>query len=252
MANPESVPSTLTAELVERLAWLASQPHGVAEVALSALPYGSRASLIGHEIIKPVPTTGDAPVEITITDHGWRVIQNAAELHGDSDRDERERREAESELERAYADWKDGMAARRDSSALQNSRNGAQWRTRVLAVAAAGAAGFAGGGAAGAAAERLLVEKRRRVAISTIALEFLANSASASKRARRSMAKRRIRTLIVALAIVVATAFVFSEKLRKRALDALFAAEEEFQYTPPPPTAAELSTAASGHEMTSR
>jgi diacylglycerol O-acyltransferase len=74
------VPATLTDELVDRLAALADQPEGVAEVALSALRYGSLASLMAHGVIEPIDTSGDEAGEILITNYGRQLIEACAEL----------------------------------------------------------------------------------------------------------------------------------------------------------------------------
>jgi hypothetical protein len=74
------VPATLTDELVDRLAALADQPEGVAEVALSALRYGSLASLMAHGVIEPIDTSGDEAGEIHITNNGRQLIEACAEL----------------------------------------------------------------------------------------------------------------------------------------------------------------------------
>lgn len=74
------VPKTLTDELVDRLAVLAGQPDGVAEVALSALRYGSLASLIAHGVIEPIDASGDEAGEIVITSYGRQLIDACAEL----------------------------------------------------------------------------------------------------------------------------------------------------------------------------
>lgn len=74
------VPTTLTDELAGRLAALADQPAGVAEIALSALRYGSLASLIAHGVIEPIDTSGDEAGEILITSHGRQLIEACAEL----------------------------------------------------------------------------------------------------------------------------------------------------------------------------
>src|SRR4051812_10198536 len=78
MTTETTVPPTLTPELVDRLAALSGQSEGVAEVALSALAYGSLASLIAHEIIEEVDTAGDEGDEIVLTAHGRRIIDACA------------------------------------------------------------------------------------------------------------------------------------------------------------------------------
>jgi hypothetical protein len=98
MRTLAEVPRTLTAELVERLGQLADQPDGVAEVALSVLRYGSRASLISHKVIEPVATKGDAAIEIVVTEYGHALIQACAAHIGNV---EQQRREAEFELAQA-------------------------------------------------------------------------------------------------------------------------------------------------------
>jgi diacylglycerol O-acyltransferase len=80
-ATQLTVPRTLTRELVERLARLSGQPEGVAEVALSAVPYGSLSSLIAHGIIAPVDDEKiDAAVELVITPYGRQIIDACARL----------------------------------------------------------------------------------------------------------------------------------------------------------------------------
>ncbi len=49
--------------------------------------------------------------------------------------------------------------------------------------------------------------------------------------------KRRGRKLFFLLLVGGAGALVLSEDVRNKALDALFGSEEEFQYSPPEPTA---------------
>ena len=95
---------TLTPELRTRLAQLWDQPDGIAEVALSALPYGSRTSLVQHGIIRAIPTRGDAAAEIVITKHGWEVIREYAEAGSRQD-DEHQRARAEAELRQAHEEW---------------------------------------------------------------------------------------------------------------------------------------------------
>lgn len=80
MNNASPVPPTLTADLIDRLAVLGDQPEGVAEVALSALAYGSLASLAAHEIIADVDPETDAAHEIVITQYGRQVIDACARL----------------------------------------------------------------------------------------------------------------------------------------------------------------------------
>jgi diacylglycerol O-acyltransferase len=71
-------PPTLTPELVERLAALSGQPEGVAEVALSALRYGSLLSLAAHGIIELPSASRGEPEEITITARGLEMIDVCA------------------------------------------------------------------------------------------------------------------------------------------------------------------------------
>ena len=73
------VPSSLADHLIERLAALSGQPEGVAEVALSALRYGSLAALIAHRVIQPVDTEGDTADEIVLTSYGRELIDACAE-----------------------------------------------------------------------------------------------------------------------------------------------------------------------------
>lgn len=82
MATAISVPQTLGADLIERLASLAGQPEGVPEVALSAVPYGSMVSLIAHGIIEPPPgdLQPDAAFEVVLTRHGRDIIDSCADL----------------------------------------------------------------------------------------------------------------------------------------------------------------------------
>ena len=96
------VPSTLGRELVSRLAHLSGQPEGVAEVALSTVSYGSRASLVEHGVIQPIPTDGDDAVEVVLTDYGQELIDVCAAALRDEESEERQRREAEGKVRRAY------------------------------------------------------------------------------------------------------------------------------------------------------
>jgi hypothetical protein len=119
MPTLTNIPSTLTAELIDRLGRLWGQPEGVAEVALSTLSYGSRASLRSHKLVEPVATKGDAAVEISITDVGWDIIQACAELRcdrRDEERNEREATAAESRLRRAHLKWESGSVERHVST----------------------------------------------------------------------------------------------------------------------------------------
>ncbi len=77
-ADQASVPPTLTDKLVDRLAALSGQPDGVAEVALSALKYGSLLSLTAHGIIEPLGASREDPEEIVITAHGREMIDFCA------------------------------------------------------------------------------------------------------------------------------------------------------------------------------
>jgi diacylglycerol O-acyltransferase / wax synthase len=68
----------LTDELVSRLAALANQPDGVAEVALSGLGHESLGSLAANGIIEPTDTDPDIPSEILITPFGREAIRICA------------------------------------------------------------------------------------------------------------------------------------------------------------------------------
>jgi hypothetical protein len=91
----------------------------------------------------------------------------------------------------------------------------------------------------GKAPHRALLEDKKlqkdiRHAAEAIREATLILSAAPKKRARK---RRRIgRKLLIAFVGAVA-ALAASEKLRSKVLDTLFGAEEEFQYTPPAPTA---------------
>jgi hypothetical protein len=96
------VPATLASELVQRLAYLADLPDGAAEVVLSTVGYGSRCSLIEHDIIEPVQTAGDSGVVVKITENGWGIISACAADVLDDDENgirEAERRLAEGRRE---------------------------------------------------------------------------------------------------------------------------------------------------------
>jgi hypothetical protein len=79
------IPSGLTRELVETLGLLDGVPPGVAEATIALLPYGSRTSLVVHEIISSVPDDAGEAGEIDITPDGWKVIAACARLVEDCD-----------------------------------------------------------------------------------------------------------------------------------------------------------------------
>jgi hypothetical protein len=67
------------------------------------LPYDSRASLVDHGVIEPVATEGDAALEIVITRYGRELIAAAAAQLSDDEPNDHARRQAQAELDRAYA-----------------------------------------------------------------------------------------------------------------------------------------------------
>jgi WS/DGAT/MGAT family acyltransferase len=80
--NP--IPGSLTPELVDRLAALSGQPPGVAEVALSAMRYGSLTSLMAHGVIEDFDPEDYSGQVIVVTDRGRELIEACAALRGGS------------------------------------------------------------------------------------------------------------------------------------------------------------------------
>lgn len=80
MAAENLVPPTLPPDLVDRLGRLAGQPPGIADVSLSALGYGSLATLMAHGLIEPINLNSDLAQEIAVTAKGQKVIEACAEL----------------------------------------------------------------------------------------------------------------------------------------------------------------------------
>jgi hypothetical protein len=60
---------------------------------------------------------------------------------------------------------------------------------------------------------------------------------------KRAKKKRRLGRKLMILVIAAGLALALSESLRSKVLDTLFGAEEEFEYTPPPPAAPSQPTA---------
>jgi hypothetical protein len=72
------VPSGLTNELVDVLAVLDDAPPGLAEATIALLPFGSRTSLVAHEVIERMDGGSGEAVAIRITARGWAVIAACA------------------------------------------------------------------------------------------------------------------------------------------------------------------------------
>lgn len=70
------------------------------------------------------------------------------------------------------------------------------------------------------------------------AIRDAAQSLSAAPKKQKAKKGLRLGRKLLILAIGGAAAMAGSEKLRSKVLDTLFGAEEEFQYTPPAPSAA--------------
>jgi hypothetical protein len=77
-SNRFGVPPGLTDELVDVLAVLDDAPHGLAEATIALLPYGSRTSLVAHDVIERMDGGSGEAVAICITDRGWSVIAACA------------------------------------------------------------------------------------------------------------------------------------------------------------------------------
>jgi len=75
-----AVPPTLTDELVELLGLLDGPPEGVAEGAISLLPYGSRASLVTHGVIERMKGGEGDAVRISVTPEGRVLIHECGRL----------------------------------------------------------------------------------------------------------------------------------------------------------------------------
>lgn len=71
----------------------------------------------------------------------------------------------------------------------------------------------------------------------TIALTGVGKSIPSPKALRKRRKRGGFGRLIFVAGLGGAVAVVASDELRSKVLDALFGAEEEFQYSPPPPTA---------------
>src|SRR4030081_1535065 len=89
----------------------------------------------------------------------------------------------------------------------------------------------------GKAPQRALFDDKRlqsdlRVAVTAIRDASQALTDAPRKRARKG---RRFGRILLIAAIGGGLALVGSEKLRSKVLDTLFGAEEEFEYSPPPP-----------------
>ena len=87
---PIAVPPTLTDHLVDRLAALADEPDDVAEVALSALGYGSLACLMAHDAIAEMDIEAEVPTPIVLTARCRELIDACARLRRDAEAAEQE------------------------------------------------------------------------------------------------------------------------------------------------------------------
>jgi hypothetical protein len=88
----------------------------------------------------------------------------------------------------------------------------------------------------GKAPAKSLLEDRKLHGDVREALEAIRDASLALSEAPRRKAKkgRRLGRRLLILGLAFGLALAGSEKLRSKVLDALFGAEEEFQYTPPP------------------
>jgi hypothetical protein len=77
----------------------------------------------------------------------------------------------------------------------------------------------------------------------TIALTGMGKSIPSPKALRKKRKRGGFGRLIVVAGVGGAVAVVASDELRSKVLDALFGAEEEFQYSPPPPAATDATGA---------
>ena len=76
------VPATLTDELVSRLAILWDESDAAAAAAISAMRYGSLASLVAHGVIEPLDDRPDRTAPVLLTAYGREVIRECARLTG--------------------------------------------------------------------------------------------------------------------------------------------------------------------------
>jgi hypothetical protein len=99
----------------------------------------------------------------------------------------------------------------------------------------------------GVPARDLLEDKKLHAELAR-ALAAARDATITLSRAQRKRARRRMKAsrAIVIIGIGGGIAIVSSEKLRSKVLDALFGAEEEFQYTPPVNSAPTESTSTVG------
>ena len=74
--SPRDIPLEFNEDLVRQLALLSDAPPGIAESTIALLGFGARALLTELDLIEP---SGDGPpFKITITPHGWHVIEGCA------------------------------------------------------------------------------------------------------------------------------------------------------------------------------
>jgi WS/DGAT/MGAT family acyltransferase len=76
------VPATLTDELVSRLAILWDESDTAAAAAISAMRYGSLASLVAHGVIEPLDDRRGRTAPVLLTAYGREVIRECARLTG--------------------------------------------------------------------------------------------------------------------------------------------------------------------------
>jgi hypothetical protein len=90
----------------------------------------------------------------------------------------------------------------------------------------------------GKAPQKALFEDKRLQSDLRVAVTALRDASQALTEAPRRRARkgRRVGRMVVVATIGAGLALVGSEKLRSKVLDTLFGAEEEFEYSPPPPT----------------
>jgi hypothetical protein len=74
--SPRDIPLEFNEDLVRELALLSDAPSGIAESTIALLGLGARALLEELDLIE---LCGEAPpFKITITPHGWHVIEGCA------------------------------------------------------------------------------------------------------------------------------------------------------------------------------
>jgi hypothetical protein len=98
----------------------------------------------------------------------------------------------------------------------------------------------------GKAPTKALMEDKKLHADLRDAADALRDASAALSEAPKKRAKKkgpRLGRKLLVLAIAAGLALALSESLRNKVLDTLFGAEEEFEYTPPPPASPSQPTA---------